>query len=254
MSYITREDVKITDLKTENGKDGYNRLIQPGRAKRYALEFDANAMSEIVVSERGGILHIVDGQHTVLIARLVGLEYVACKIIHGLTIQEEAKLFRTINKNRKPQTAPEDFKAAIVAEDPETIGIINVARMFGLEVADSTGRNTISAVATLKRIVKESNLDMLTLVLAIIVGAWDGEETSLKGVIINGIFDFLSTHKTAVKKDRLIKKLKEVTPIKLNAEADAVMVVGSKARRIEVAIWKRYNQKLQKGAQLPNLY
>lgn len=251
MSYITREQVKITDLKTEGM---YNRKIQPGRSKRYALEFDENAMSEIVVSERDGILHIVDGQHTVLMAKMIGLEYVACKIIHGLTLQEEAKLFRTINKNRKPQTAPEDFKAAIVADDPTTLGIINIARLFGLEVTDSSGSNKISAVATLKRIVKNGSLDMLSLVLEIVTSAWGGDEESLKGVIINGVFDFLTSHKTAVKKDRLIRKLKEVTPVKLNAEADTVMIAGSKSRRVEVAIWKRYNSNLSKNSQLPNVY
>lgn len=251
MSYITREQVKITDLKTEGL---YNRKIQPGRAKRYALEFDENAMSEIVVSERDGILHIVDGQHTVLMAKVLGLEYVACKIIHGLSLEEEARLFRTINKNRKPQTAPEDFKAAVVAKDQTTLGIINIAEMFGLEITDSSGKNKISAVATLKRIVKNSNLDMLALVLEVVTSAWNGEETSLKGVIISGVFDFLSTHKTAVKKDRLIRRLKEVTPIKLNAEADTIMVAGSKSKKVEVAIWKRYNKNLSKNSQLPSVY
>lgn len=251
MSYITRERVRITDLKTEGM---YNRKIQPGRAKRYALEFDENAMSEIVVSEREGILHIVDGQHTVLMAKMIGLEYVACKIIHGLFLQEEAKLFRTINKNRKPQTSPEDFKAAVVADDPTTLGMINIGRLFGFEITDSSGKNKISAVATLKRIVKIGGLDMLALVFEVVKNAWDGDEESLKGVIINGVFDFLMSHKTAVKKDRLIRKLKEVTPIKLNAEADTVMVAGSKSRRVEVAIWKHYNQNLSKNSQLPSVY
>lgn len=250
MSYITHEYLNTSDLKNIDSCDyenNYNRKIDVSRAKRYAIEFDENAMSEVVVSKRDGYYYIVDGQHTVFIAHLRGIDKIHCRVIHGLTVEEEAALFLKINKNRKPLAAYDKFKAAKIANDDATVRIVSVANMFGFDVVAAKGRNKIAAIGTVESLTRKHGIDVFANACEVLRAAWDGSEESLRREIVSGLMLLIATYPVEMNLSKLSEKLSRVSPNRILSEADGDPRKANKGTKVQAIMLKIYNSRTSKN-------
>jgi hypothetical protein len=133
------------------------RPFSERRATKIAQEFDPDYVGVIHVSQRlDGRFYIVDGQHRVGAMRILGWvdQRVECKLYHGLTVAEEAKLFGKLNDFVRVARF-DAFMARITARDPDAVAIDEIIRGCGLrwhKVAPQDSENCINCVGALESV------------------------------------------------------------------------------------------------------
>lgn len=131
---FTEEPLPLEGLRV----DVYQRPQRSEWITKIVEGFDPAQANAIHVSERpDGSLWVIDGQHTLGALRKVGLPTWNCRIHRGLTRQDEARMFRLINKHSHRPSGIDDFRAALVEGDPVVMHIDAVLADFGLYVVGS---------------------------------------------------------------------------------------------------------------------
>ena len=85
------------DVYTYNDILIYQRIIKPEKIKEMVADWKPNSVGTPEVSFRDGVYWLIDGNHRRVAATQLGLTHLYCKVHTGLTIQEEAKMFVTMN-------------------------------------------------------------------------------------------------------------------------------------------------------------
>lgn len=181
--------------------------IDRRRVKKMVDDFDPEGIGVITVSERSdGFLHIADGMHRVTAARIVGtVDKVMCRIFTGLSLQEEAKLFRLLNATAKP-TAIDLFKVRVVEGDPVAIDVNRIVIEQGWHVDLSNSRGAFAATTAAERIY---HLDPVALEKSIstVTRAWGHEREAVDNRIVEGIGLVFARYGSTVDPDDLAERL-----------------------------------------------
>lgn len=130
------------------------RTLDRNRASAMADNLDMAAIGVITVSHRGnGSYHVVDGQHRVEALRLAGGdgEKIDCRVFDGLTLEDEAKLFRLLN-NTKGLQAIDKFRVRVVEGEPIAMFIEQILNKHGWKLAMGNGSGTFAAVTAVERV------------------------------------------------------------------------------------------------------
>ena len=94
-----------------------------GHIRRIAQSFDWRLFSCVIVSPvPGGLFAIIDGQHRVTAAALIGIDTVPCQIIQA-DAQQQAQAFAAINGNTVKIRAEERYKAALAGGDADALRV-----------------------------------------------------------------------------------------------------------------------------------
>src|SRR5256885_16921269 len=110
--------------------------------------FDPDLLGVPDVSQRDdGTYIVLDGQHRREILMQIGWgdKKVQCRVYHGLTIDQEARIFLGRNDSRKPSPVAR-FLAAGQAYKPEAVAINAIVEHIGWRVHEPTGKGCISAI------------------------------------------------------------------------------------------------------------
>lgn len=102
--------------------DEYQRPVDAKHVDTLAKDFNKTYANCIVASYREGKFYIIDGQHRYHAALIKGIKSLACIIVTGLTVKDEAKMFKELNINHKKPDPYKLFKANICngdMSDPE---------------------------------------------------------------------------------------------------------------------------------------
>jgi hypothetical protein len=123
------------------------------------------------VGDRHYEYYIVDGQHRVLGAIGAGHEDMAvwCVVHTGLSLAEEAALFRDLNAGdaRFPTNAYDSYKAGVCQGDPACCELERITRNAGLVVTNTSRlSNGVCAVKEVTRILGNHGADNLTVTLS----------------------------------------------------------------------------------------
>lgn len=191
----------------------YQREIRQSRVKSYADKYNPNIFGIILVSHRDGEYYIVDGQHRVEVAKLLGIKTVWCQVLEGLTYEQESEHFYQINDSKSRLNANHKFHSKVEAKDTEALEIVQALKKYRFvysKEGNEYGDNIINAVGTLQQIYKNSGEDGLSLILEILRKAWNGDHSSLKAEIIKGLYTFVSNY--TYDKNFLIQVLESYTP------------------------------------------
>lgn len=115
--------------------------------RQIAIFWDWSLCQPLTIAKRpNGALMIVDGQHRHAAAKLRGdIETLPCVVSTYSNAGEEAAAFVALNRNRRPLTALDLFKAALAANDPEATAVLKAITDAGLKLATSTNLQTIRA-------------------------------------------------------------------------------------------------------------
>lgn len=207
-----------------------------------AGDFDPALVGTLVVSAReDGQYAVIDGQTRMEAMRRVASDEGAdtsgagvasngahgpgvapCLVYTGLTREDEARLFADLQTKRRGMATYLRFRAALVAKDPEAVGIAEIVRAAGFELDVVETAHTVKAISALEKTYRRDP-DLLRRVLEIIMAAWPLEETEFRtgGDMISGIALFLSREEK-VNDDRLMDKMAGVTPRMLRHRANAL--------------------------------
>jgi hypothetical protein len=192
--------------------DRFQRDLIPSRVRRIAAELDLDGIGIITTSRRNGAsgaVVVIDGQH-----RLAALAHhemsewgVECREYSGLTLEQEAALFRRLNDTRRI-TAYDDFKAGLVAGDPECKSIVRIAREAGFKVKDTSHDGYICCVSALRYVYRqEGGAEILARTLEDARAAWGTTAAGVEKDLVRGLALLHQTYGDEIDRPALIKKL-----------------------------------------------
>lgn len=211
--------LEVKDLKLAP----YQRGLRQSRVKAYADRYNPNIFGVILVSFRDGQYWIVDGQHRVEVAKLLGINTVWCQVLSGLTYEEEAEHFYEINDSKSRLNANHKFHSKVEAKDRTALDIVRALNKYGFtyskEGTEVGSDNCIKAVSSLQKIYNKQGYNGLCTVLDILRRAWNGDKTSLKAEIIKGLNTFVVNYE--YDRDFLVKVLERHTPKSISDKARA---------------------------------
>lgn len=168
----------------------------------------------LTISRRkDGSLVVLDGQHRVVALREAGYGSMQVLIVihDGLTLEEEAELFRVLNSTNRP-TAFDDFKVGVVARDPECVDIERIVKAAGFYVHNQTVPGAVGAVTALRDVYTGPNghgpyPDHLAKTLAVAREAWGTTPEAVEGNVLKGLGHVIATYGDELDTGALIKKL-----------------------------------------------
>jgi hypothetical protein len=171
------------------------RDLSDSRAQRIADDFNEQGFGVPVISRRtDGTLVVIDGQHRIEGARRAGRgnDVVPMEVFNGLTLQEEAALFRYRNSTKQP-TPVDTFKVALIERRADEVSIARIIGAYGWRVDTAGSRGTTQAVAALRTVYAKdkdrhgiSTGATLDMTVKVLTGAWGTGHNSLAAAVLLG--------------------------------------------------------------------
>lgn len=170
----------ITDSRAQRALDGR-------RVNHMTSNFKEESFGVPAVSHReDGSYAVIDGQHRFATLREMGRGNLAvpCQVYTGLTLAEEAKLFRELNDS-KQLTAADVFRIAVTEGDPIAVPANQALETYGWSMYPKR-KNTLRALSTLA-LLWERDSTTAKAMLRILAQAWGptpvaGSATALRGL------------------------------------------------------------------------
>jgi hypothetical protein len=269
-TYVIFQWLDPADLVSE---PAYQRAINQMRVAKMAKEFDINLMEALTVSWRDGYkLVVVDGQHRWQAAIKAAIPTVPCRIIKGLSMENEALLFHQLATQRTGLTLEQRFKARLLGGDPIAVGINASVLAAGFILGSgSTGNpKQISAYGALENIyVGRTALTKITeqaavlkldegpwriqRVLSMLDQAWPNDPRAVLQNALLGVHRFLGRYADLITGDQSAKKLAGTPFIAIEQRAATLYRLNSGNHEVcmENALWEAYNKGLR-TTKLPN--
>lgn len=154
----------------------------------------------VVAAAGGGKYAIVDGQHRVTAAALVGIERVPCAIIDA-NQAEQADAFRAINGSVTRMSALQIFHASVAAGDPQAVIVRDVCARAGVSISRHATQaillkpGTTLTVSAIQRCIWRFGEASCELGLRMVMASSGGAPTALTRTIIWGTIEVLHDHK-----------------------------------------------------------
>lgn len=232
----------------------YQSPVKEGQVKRILKNFDRDSLDAITVNLReNGFYYIIDGQHRVEVLKRLNIPTVPAKIHVGLSIEEEAKLYRNINT--RPTKSPNSIAKANITQGDEKAELINFSVLQGGMQIDYDNQNPkygyITAYKSLERVFEKHRGSGLTETLKFIKETYGDERRFFQGYIIEGFAKFLSTYYDDLKLNELSKRLKQKGFDDFMAEVNKQKPsFGSKKECLPFVLADIYNKQRRKENQL----
>ena len=185
------------------------RNLDQRRVAKIAAELRIDAIGVPTVSRRVGGAHIVlDGMHRFAALTVAGLGDVPVPVAvyTGLTLEQEAELFRLLN-NTKGLSAADKFRIALVEGDPESQAIDAIVSKNGYTTRAGAPNSAI-AVTAMAHIYRRDQGDTLNRTLAVASGAWGHRKHAANQTVLNALAAMLFRYGHTVNLARLAEKLK----------------------------------------------
>lgn len=195
----------------------YQRFLDMGWAKSIAANFKPELVEVLQVSYRDGHYWVFDGQHRMIGIRLKfhdGNYPVVCKVYHGLSKEKEAQLFYEINTAKKKMSAAAMLKSQACYGDAEVKSFLQHTRDAGFIIDPAkrvSCRYGIQAVKKAQTLFERLGPEMYDRMLALIKGAWNGEQWSVSQNMLSGVGKLLQTFGDKVDTDKFIRQLGNIT-------------------------------------------
>jgi hypothetical protein len=191
-------DYKMIHPKYLRTDPSYQRDLSLPRVNQIVKNFDVNLFNEPKVSKRDdGFYYVFNGDHSIAAHKIkFGKDTpIRCKVYYGLTKEEEMRLFVQQNGISKTPTRKEKIRALANYEDPEVMGMINAAKLCGVEIEfkASQGVNKILAVDTAFSEYKSIGREMFINMLTVIKETWGGDPDSYQMGMLKG-FGYIYKH------------------------------------------------------------
>lgn len=191
------EMLRAGDLKIDH--DRYQRHQDRHKIRDIGQNYKPEAVGVLLVSRRRDGDYVIDGAHRCLgVVQRFGPEHpVECKVFIGMTIEEEAEVFFTVNSHRTPVKTIDKFRAAWVAREPDVAEIAELLEELGIRYpwhgAGGADRSIV-CWGILGEIHRRKGTEHLRQILTLIDRAWHSPNVALQSVFIKGVDYLLRFH------------------------------------------------------------
>ena len=230
----------------------YQRPVNELKIDRIIRNFNPQLVNPLKVSFREGQYWVYDGQHTLESHRKMKGNndfMMACIVRHGLTYEEEARLFALQNGEATKVGVSDQVKALEEAKDEYTIAFLTATRESGFDIIPGkrVSRNGyIGAVAKAKECYKKLGDLEYRHMLTLLKNTWGGEKWSVENTILAGLCLLIRTYGTDLDDNRFMKKMAEFNETDINRTAGKYYDL-SMPFRYAMAMASLYNKGGAKG-------
>lgn len=223
------------------------RGLKKKRVETIAEGFKPHALGVITTSYRSPKrIHVVDGQHRYRAAEAVAytgpiqtMEY------HGLSVPEEAALFRLLNATEKVSRI-DQFLISCVEQNPASLALAGFLADAGWTIGTSAGESRISAIASLERVYALSP-EAAQATLSVLTAAFGHRPSAVQGSLVEGLGRMLAKYGREVDLTVLAKRLAGIPggPDGLvgNARGQSFTRTGNLSGHVARVITNVYNQR-----------
>lgn len=218
----------------------YQRAFRQPKADKIAKFFDKKRFVPIHVSRRSnGKQYVVDGQHRLVAARMVKLDWIPALIETDTDVAGEADQFLGLNFDRTAPDAIAKFRAAKVAGYADALEVQEILDRTGWQLAkDQHNANlrrqpgVFASPSTALRMYDRYGADVLEQALNVLRNTpnWDKDNSAANSQLVAGMARLLFKFGDVIIIKRLTNKLSSVTPTLLLTKAkqysDAVPTAG----------------------------
>lgn len=210
-------DIQCEQIPIKNlvSNQEYQRNLSKIHIRKMVADFDVYQVNFVKVSRRDELNFIMNGQHTVeTVAEASGSREtpVWCMVFHGLTYEDEARIFANQQQYVKGLSAYEIFSAKIEAGNDDQLLIRDLVSSYGLTLAQSSKCYcVVCAIASLEQIYMKLGFHALDRTLRLIVGAWEGDPLSLSSNMLKGVAKLVTVFGDYMKDDVFCDRLGKVS-------------------------------------------
>lgn len=223
------------------------RALRKARVETMAKKFDFAALGVLTTSYRSPKrIHIIDGQHRYRAAEAAGYKGAIQTMQYtGLSIPQEAALFRVLNETEKVSRI-DRFQLACVEQDPDALALAGFVAAHGWTVGSGGGSNDsrLSAIGSLERVYALSP-EAADETLAVLTKAFGYRISTVQGSLVEGLGRMLAKYGRAVDLNDLADRLSGVPggPDGLvgNARGQALTRTGNLSNQVAKVVVDLYN-------------
>ena len=200
----------------------YQRSLSIRHIEKAAENFDLYQINPVKVSRRDGINYVFNGQHTIeIVAAVSGSRDtpVWCMIYDDLSYEHEADIFANQMKFVKPLVPYEIFAANVEAGNETELMIRDLVESFGLTIGTTKGPGVICAVSTLESIYTKYGYHVLSRVLTLCIGTWEGDSNSFSANIMNAVAKLVAVYGDSLNDELFKEKLGVISVKQLQRKA-----------------------------------
>lgn len=188
------------------------RDLKPPFVAKLLANFDLDRFGYPVVSKRGDLYHVLDGQQrTAALRQWIGdgweRQKVECQVFHGLNDADEAGLFVDLNFHLNVQAIDKYQKQVEAGREPES-SVESVVRSCGLVTSKGKGAGHIVAVSALVRVYQRTDGQALAKTLRILSESYG--DRGLEGHLIEGIGLLCQRYNGGLEFENAVKRLSSV--------------------------------------------
>jgi len=208
--YVPNVYFEKIPIKNLVSNQDYQRNLSQSHIERAAENFDLYQINPVKVSRRDGINYVFNGQHTIEIVALVSGSRetpVWCMIYDDLSYAHEADIFANQMKFVKALQPYEVFMANIEAGNEDQLMIRDLVQSYGMTIGTKRAPGIICAVSTLESIYNKYGYHILSRVLRLIIGAWEGDVNSFSANVMNAVAKLCVVFKDQLNDDTFKEKV-----------------------------------------------
>ena len=215
----TYKKLKVSELKIAEYQRGD---LSMKKVREYAENFDWDVFETPLISYRDEDYWIVDGQHRIETLKLLGIDTVFCKVLTGLTYEQEAAKFNKLNTARRILNANDKFHSRVESKEKDATTIRDVLEQNKLTYSKykrKEGFDKVSAITVVENIYRDGGVKHLNRVLSILKEAWYGEPSAFGCDMMQGLSTYLKNSR-GVKDGILVSCLERKLPKEVIATAN----------------------------------
>ena len=198
------------------GKAGYNRGIRRVHVNKIKSNFHEDMVQPAIVSFRDGKYWIIDHQHqSQAIYELNDCDpntKILCKVLTGLTYEQEADLYYRLNTSSMNLTFKDKLKGLIESKDATALEYQDVVESCGYTVSGRSAANLRALSTTWRIFNKPDGEKELQQILQLTHACWPTNTMGAHSRMIDGIALFLKHHGSEYSEERFIKALSPIDP------------------------------------------
>lgn len=254
--------VRLLDLSSvEVG--GYQRGEKTSHVRKIVRTLNLASIGNPVVGERAdGSLWCIDGLQRITAMLNSGIRQWECLVLKSAGPEFEAKVFRDINSSRLNVSTMEQFRAAVFAEDPVAVTVVDAVGLAGLvfryrhhsaKITSETNRGSspvcYKAMYDLVRqgsddpADPEDGKELLRRTLALCSATWPKDDVALEGRFVRAVGQLLYQFGDRIDDDRFAEKLRQWPTVRIVQTAKTS--TSGALRSIKLQLLERYNHCLR---------
>lgn len=176
------------------------RRLDPMKVAEIVRTFSPLVVNPIKVSLRDGKYYIFDGMHTrTALCIINGKDNfpVLCRVYHGLTKEDESRLFATQFGTSTPVPLAYRLRALAVAKDPTVLDFLDTTRGCGFAItlgSNVASHGWIAATCTAFKVYEDLSREKYSRMLKLLHRTWAGENWSVSQYMLRGMARFMKMY------------------------------------------------------------